>query len=77
MVSMSKARDTDDFHSRFFKSPDGKQTWIVYHATSNANGACDGNRYTMAGLVNFTSAGPVFGNPPNLATVLSGPSGEP
>ncbi|KAF2010186.1 glycoside hydrolase family 43 protein [Aaosphaeria arxii CBS 175.79] len=64
-------------HNGFFQSPDGSQTWNVYHATSNSNGACDGNRYTMAQIVNWKSDGsPDFGTPGKLGTTLTGPSGE-
>jgi hypothetical protein len=61
---------------RFFKSPDGKEDWIVYHATSNPQGNCERKRYTMAGKVNWTDAGPRFGRPPVLSTRLIGPTGE-
>lgn len=62
----------------FFTSPDGTETWNVYHATANSQGACDSNRYTMAQEVNWNSDGtPDFGKAPALSTVLQGPSGEP
>lgn len=49
----------------------------MYHATANSNGACDGNRYTMAQIVNWNSDGsPNFGSPAKLGTTLQGPSGE-
>jgi len=61
----------------FFKSPDGKEDWIVYHAVGNPRGSCDGARYTMAGKVNWTAEGqPIVGNPPALSTIFLGPSGE-
>ena len=51
-------------HNSFFQSPDGKQTWNAYHATSNASGACDDNRYTMVQLVETNADGsPNFGIP--------------
>jgi GH43 family beta-xylosidase len=62
--------------NRFFKSPDGEEDWIIYHATSNPKGDCARNRYTMAGKVNWTDAGPRVGNPPALNTKFIGPSGE-
>ncbi|KAF3083616.1 hypothetical protein TWF569_010105 [Orbilia oligospora] len=65
-------------HNGFFTSPDGKEIWNVYHATGNSNGACDGNRYTMAQKVNWNSDGtPNFGSPPPLSQTITGPSGEP
>ena len=62
-------------HNGFFKSPNGKEIWNVYHATANPKGACDGNRYTMVGSVNWTADGmPILGQPPPLGTTLFGPS---
>lgn len=64
-------------HNGFFMSPDGKEYWNVYHATSQSSGACDGNRYTMASKVNWNSDGsPNFGQAPALSATLTGPSGE-
>jgi GH43 family beta-xylosidase len=61
----------------FFTSPDGKEIWNVYHATSNSAGACNGARYTMAQKVNWNANGsPNFGTAARLGTVLTGPSGE-
>ena len=34
-------------HNSFFQSPDGSETWITFHATSKAGGACDDSRYAM------------------------------
>lgn len=65
-------------YDSFFTSPNGAETWNVYHATGNSNGACDGNRYTMAQKVNWDSNGyPVFGTPPPLSQTITGPAGEP
>ncbi|KAF2090463.1 glycoside hydrolase family 43 protein [Saccharata proteae CBS 121410] len=64
-------------HNGFFQSPDATEIWNVYHATANTAGACDGNRYTMAQIVNWNSDGtPNFGVAETLGTVLEGPSGE-
>lgn len=62
---------------RFFYSPDGKEIWNVYHATANAKGTCDGNRYTMAEKVNWKADGtPDFGVPSALSAEIQVPSGE-
>lgn len=62
----------------FFSSPDGKEIWNVYHATSNVAGSCDGNRYTAAQKVNWNSDGsPNFGKAVKLGQSIAGPSGEP
>ena len=51
-------------HNSFFQSPDGKQTWNAYHATSNASGACDDSRYTRVQIVETNADGsPNFGTP--------------
>ncbi|KAI1102133.1 glycoside hydrolase family 43 protein [Jackrogersella minutella] len=46
-------------HNAFFKSPDGSQTWNVYHATSNSAGACNDSRYTMVQIVTTNTDGTV------------------
>lgn len=62
-------------HNGFFQSPDGSQTWITYHATSNSAGACDNSRYTMVQLLGTHSDGsPNFGSPVDFAHVYSEPS---
>ncbi|KAM5344411.1 hypothetical protein ACJ41O_012948 [Fusarium nematophilum] len=49
-------------HNSFFRSPDGKQTYITFHATSNKNGACDDTRYAMVQPLTANSDGsPNFG----------------
>ena len=50
---------------------------MVYHATSDSNGECNGDRYTMAQKVNWNSdVTPNFGKAPSLSTTLQVPSGE-
>lgn len=64
-------------HNGFFKSPDGKEDWIVYHANSAANGGCDMNRSTRAQKFTFNSDGtPNFGKPVATGTSIESPSGE-
>lgn len=61
-------------HNSFFLSPDGTQTWNVYHATTNGNGACDDRRYTMVQLMGTHSDGsPNFGEPVDWNHVYSEP----
>ncbi|KAI1413519.1 glycoside hydrolase family 43 protein [Hypoxylon sp. FL1857] len=61
-------------HNSFFLSPDGSQTWNVYHATSNSKGACDDSRYTMVQVLGTKADGsPDFGTP----VALSYDSAEP
>lgn len=65
-------------HNGFFRSPDGTEDWIVYHANSSASGGCDMNRSTRAQKFTWNSDGtPNFGTPVRLGTALAAPSGEP
>ncbi|RPA79202.1 Arabinanase/levansucrase/invertase [Ascobolus immersus RN42] len=51
-------------HNGFFKSPSGKEDWIVYHANNSPQGTCDGNRRTNVQKVNWNSDGtPNLGSP--------------
>jgi GH43 family beta-xylosidase len=65
-------------HNGFFKSPDGTEDWIVYHANDSSSGGCDMNRSTRAQKFTWNSDGtPNFGTPVRLGTQLAAPSGEP
>ncbi|MBL7261115.1 family 43 glycosylhydrolase [Paractinoplanes lichenicola] len=64
-------------HNGFFKSPDGTEDWIVYHASTNPNGNCDLNRSTRAQKFTWNADGtPNFGSPVGLGVTLTAPSGE-
>lgn len=63
-------------HNFFFRSPDGKEDWIVYHAKS---GTADtyGDRSTRAQRFTWTPDGlPNFGLPLSLDRDITPPSGE-
>jgi GH43 family beta-xylosidase len=65
-------------HNGFFKSPDGTEDWIVYHANSSASGGCDMNRSTRAQKFTWNADGtPNFGTPVGTGVQLTAPSGEP
>jgi GH43 family beta-xylosidase len=65
-------------HNGFFKSPDGTEDWIVYHANDSVSGGCDMNRSTRAQKFTWNSDGtPNLGTPVRLGTTLPAPSGEP
>jgi GH43 family beta-xylosidase len=65
-------------HNGFFKSPDGTEDWIVYHAVTSSAGGCDMNRSTRAQKITWNADGtPNFGVPAALSTPLAVPSGEP
>lgn len=64
-------------HNGFFKSPDGKEDWIVYHANASSSGGCDTKRTTRAQKFTWNSDGtPTFGAPVSTTTDLPAPSGE-
>lgn len=63
-------------HNTFFKSPDGTQDWIVYHANDSAAGACDMNRSPRAQPFTWNADGtPNFGAPLSVTSELEVPSG--
>jgi GH43 family beta-xylosidase len=65
-------------HNGFFKSPDGKEDWIVYHANNASHAGCDMNRSTRAQKFTWNSDGtPNFSVPVALGVSLQSPSGEP
>jgi len=64
--------------SDFFKSPDGLEDWIVYHATTNSAGECNGNRSGRIQKITWdNNDNPIFSLPPSTATGLYLPSGDP
>lgn len=51
-------------HNSFFKSPDGKEDWILYHANSKMGQGCGGFRSPRAQKINWKKDGtPDFGIP--------------
>ena len=64
-------------HNGFFKSPDGKQDWIIYHANPDAGEGCLDKRSTRAQPIKWNADGtPNFGSPVPLGASVSEPSGE-
>ncbi|MEU4420895.1 family 43 glycosylhydrolase [Actinoplanes sp. NPDC024001] len=64
-------------HHSFFKSPDGTEDWIVYHANDSASQGCGTTRTSRAQRIAWNPDGtPHLGTPVSTATVLAGPSGE-
>lgn len=51
-------------HNSFFKSPDGKEDWILYHANSAPGQGCGGHRSPRAQKFTWNADGsPNFGTP--------------
>jgi GH43 family beta-xylosidase len=64
-------------HNGFFTSPDGTESWIVYHGNDSVSDGCDNGRTTRAQRFTWNSDGtPNFGTPVRLGTTLDGPAGE-
>lgn len=62
-------------HNSFFKSPDGKEDWILYHANSNPGEGCGNKRSPRMQKISWDANGsPVLGEPVNEATILEIPS---
>jgi GH43 family beta-xylosidase len=65
-------------HNTFFKSPDGKQDWILYHANPGVNEGCGGRRSPRAQPFTWNADGtPDFGRPVPLDQPIEKPSGTP
>ncbi|QEE23658.1 family 43 glycosylhydrolase [Rhodanobacter glycinis] len=64
-------------HNGFFKSPDGKQTWIIYHANSGPGWKCGPRRSPRMQQVHWRADGtPDFGVPVKAGVPLAVPSGQ-
>jgi GH43 family beta-xylosidase len=65
-------------HNTFFKSPDGTEDWIVYHANDAEDDVCDMGRSPRIQPFTWNEDGtPNFGIPVAPGTPLPVPSGEP
>lgn len=64
-------------HNAFFKSPDGKEDWILYHAKSKPSGECNDLRNPRIQKFTWNADGtPHFGRPVPTNVRLPRPSGE-
>ncbi len=64
-------------HNGFFKSPDGTEDWIVYHANDSASGACDDGRTTRVQKFTWNEDGtPNFGVPVSTEEIIAAPAGD-
>jgi putative hemolysin len=64
-------------HNGFFTSPDGTESWIVYHANNSASQGCGTTRTARAQRITWNANGtPSLGTPVALGSTLDGPAGE-
>lgn len=64
-------------HNAFFRSLDGSQTWIVYHANAGPNFRCDRRRSPRAQPISWRADGsPDLGVPVPTGVAMPAPSGE-
>lgn len=64
-------------HNSFFKSADGKEDWILYHANSSSGQGCGDNRNPRIQKFTWNADGtPNFGEPVSTGTSIQKPSGE-
>ena len=63
-------------HNSFFKSPDGKEDWILYHANSKPGQGCGNTRSPRAQPFHWKADGsPDFGLPVGDGVPIAVPSG--
>ena len=64
-------------HNSFFKSPDGTEDWILYHANPLSGQACGDNRSPRIQKFSWNADGtPNFGVPVSVNSSINKPSGE-
>jgi GH43 family beta-xylosidase len=62
-------------HNSFFKSPDGTEDWILYHANSNPGDGCGGKRSPRMQKISWNKDGtPNLGIPVSEDSILEIPS---
>jgi GH43 family beta-xylosidase len=62
-------------HNSFFKSPNGKEDWILYHANAAPNQGCGRKRSPRAQKFSWNADGtPNFGEPVKTGIPLTAPS---
>jgi GH43 family beta-xylosidase len=61
-------------HNGFFKSPDGKEDWIIYHANAGAHEGCGKDRSPRIQAFTWRPDGtPDFGIPVRAGVPLQAP----
>jgi len=62
-------------HNGFFRSPDGREQWIIYHANPGPGMGCTAKRSPYISKVTWQAGEPVFAPPAAAGTRLKKPSG--
>lgn len=63
-------------HNAFFKSKDGTEDWITYHANASSGAGCGGGRSMRMQKFTWQDGKPVFGLPVAVGAAIEVPSGE-
>lgn len=64
-------------HHSFFKSADGTEDWIIYHANPQSGQGCGNSRSPRIQKFTWNGDGtPSFGTPVSINTAITKPSGE-
>jgi GH43 family beta-xylosidase len=64
-------------HNGFFKSKNGKEDWLIYHANTNSGDGCTNKRNIRMQRFTWNENGsPDLGEPVKVATALPVPAGE-
>ncbi|SHF47331.1 Beta-xylosidase, GH43 family [Cnuella takakiae] len=64
-------------HNAFFKSRNGAENWIIYHANTNTGEGCGVRRNIRMQRFRFDASGvPQFGTPVSAGTAVRRPAGE-
>lgn len=63
-------------HNSFFKSPDGTEDWVLYHANDTPTDGCSDKRSPRAQKIGWTDDDmPILGIPLAISEKLTKPSG--
>jgi GH43 family beta-xylosidase len=63
-------------HNAFFKSKDGTEDWVTYHANANAGAGCGNMRSMRMQKFSWQNGKPFFGPPAAVGAAMKVPSGE-
>lgn len=64
-------------HNGFFTSPDGSETWLVYHGNTSSSQGCGSTRETRVQPITWNADGtPNLGTPLPSGVEIAAPSGE-